>query len=180
MTTIDKEIKRLANCTNKDENIHLLFPKCPDSRQPSDFVTFLLIRETQTKSDLKSFIVVMDSDPQRNRLQSEQLEIRVQNQFMLQDTLRNIPNFTMCQTSDIITKKEGKEIKYSIFSFFKQEIGLLKVRDIWVKFNSKQISINFIGMKHILLSNELVRYSNYFLMSNASFAVPMYKVRSNV
>lgn len=66
---------------------------------------------------------------------------------------------------------------FSLINFFNNEVGLIKVRDFVIEKSHDQIEIKLIGLKHILFSNSFIKENNSELMSNFSFAVPLYHER---
>lgn len=155
------------------KTLKLIFPKCPDQRYHTQFISFIMIRKEK-----KSFKYFISFDLEQQRFQSLGLMMRQKNQNLFHYGMDNFESFTLCQTSDYIGSVRDpsfQQVKYSVFAFFKKELGLIKVRDFLVSRSSTEIEIQLVGMKHLLLSNTVMNSQNFELMANSSFPVPLYK-----
>lgn len=63
-------------------------------------------------------------------------------------------------------------IQYSTFCFFNVDMGIIKVRDFYIKKAEKEISMQVTGIKHIIFSNEFIKNSDYEFMTLNSFPIP--------
>lgn len=151
----------------------LIFPKCPDQRYHTQFISFIMIRKER-----KSCKFFLAYDLENETFQQLGLLMRQKNQNLIHHGVDNFESFTLCQTSDYIGSLKDpsyQQAKFSVFAIFKKELGLIKVRDILVTRTSTEMDIMLVGMKHLLLSNQAIITQNFELMANASFPVPLYK-----
>ena len=64
--------------------------------------------------------------------------------------------------------------KYSLFTFFSEKLGRIQVQDFLVHGKDKDINIQLIGQKQILLSNQFIQTCDFELLMNESQAIPFY------
>lgn len=160
--------------------IKLVFPKFPDERMNLSFVTFLFMQKMKGfNSSIQTSFCIYDIEKQETFV--AQLMMRKANMDHINKTKDGFYNFFFCQTSDHIQNSASKSesLKFSIFSFFNIDLGMIKIRDFLVNKDHDKIKVQIVGIKHILFSNELLKKANYEYMAFNSFPIPSFIKRKD-
>lgn len=92
-------------------------------------VSFVLVNKGGDKIE-RHFVTY---DIQKDRFSSLGLLTKNKNQSNMFQDVDGFDSFTFCQTSNYVQDRENPQkhrIKYSVFAFFKKELGVIKVYDI--------------------------------------------------
>ena len=150
----------------------LIFSRCPDQRYPTNFVTLILM-----KKDVRLSRYFVAYDIVTRKFISMRIIMKTKNLDLIHQDHRDFDSFTYCQSSDYVQPKDQPtvtQVKFTLFTMFKQELGLIKCRELLVTKTQQDLKIQIIGMKHVFLSNELLKQCNYQLLASQSFAIPLY------
>lgn len=127
--TTEIEIKQ-----SKLARIEITFPKCPDNQFLPNHVAMVYQQYIDKKTMERAFVVY---DTNNEVFHLNTVQMRQKNVELISKNPQGFENHILCQSSDFLTGNHGNysnfcQVKYSMLSFFQQEIGLIKLREFLV------------------------------------------------